>query len=74
MTKQKFPLHPKHPERICWGCDQYCSASDLRCSNGSGRTEHPCEALGDDWYKFGGWAEEFDRDAPADPTMNPGTP
>ncbi|MGN6661313.1 MAG: DUF3079 domain-containing protein, partial [Achromobacter mucicolens] len=21
---KKFPLHPKHPERICWGCDRYC--------------------------------------------------
>ncbi|MBQ1657017.1 MAG: DUF3079 domain-containing protein, partial [Rhodocyclaceae bacterium] len=19
---KKFPLHPKHPERICWGCDK----------------------------------------------------
>ncbi|WP_163120715.1 DUF3079 domain-containing protein, partial [Acinetobacter pittii] len=23
---KKFPLHPSHPERICWGCDRYCSA------------------------------------------------
>ncbi|PQK68826.1 hypothetical protein CG428_23325, partial [Pantoea ananatis] len=22
---KKFPLHPSHPERICWGCDRYCS-------------------------------------------------
>jgi RNase P subunit RPR2 len=58
--KQKFPLHPKHPERICWGCDKYCPANNLMCSNGSGRTEHPCEFLGEDWYTFGGWAEEFD--------------
>ncbi|MBS0174921.1 MAG: DUF3079 domain-containing protein, partial [Nitrospira sp.] len=21
---KKFPLHPKNPERICWGCDKYC--------------------------------------------------
>ncbi|WP_251278732.1 DUF3079 domain-containing protein, partial [Enterobacter hormaechei] len=21
-----IPLHPKHPERICWGCDRYCAA------------------------------------------------
>ena len=24
-----FPLHPKHPERICWGCEKYCPADDL---------------------------------------------
>ena len=59
MTK-KFPLHPKHPERICWGCDQYCSVEDLRCGNGSGRTQHPAELLGEDWYEFGDWdLDEF---------------
>jgi hypothetical protein len=68
MAKQKFPLHPKHPERICWGCDKYCAANDLRCSNGSGRTEHPCETLGADWYTFGGWAEEFDAGSSEDPS------
>ncbi|MDD5366344.1 MAG: DUF3079 domain-containing protein, partial [Gallionellaceae bacterium] len=50
---KKFPLHPKHPERICWGCDKYCPADSLICGNGSGRTEHPAEAFGDDWYKWG---------------------
>jgi hypothetical protein len=45
MAKQ-FPLHPKHPERICWGCDKYCAAKDLMCGNGSGRTQHPAEMLG----------------------------
>ncbi len=68
MAKQKFPLHPKFPERICWGCDKYCPANDLRCSNGSGRTEHPCETLGPDWYKFGGWAGEFDDSPESDPS------
>jgi hypothetical protein len=52
---KKFPLHPKHPERICWGCDKYCSVDDLRCGNGSGRTQHPAELLGDDWYEHGDW-------------------
>ncbi|MBI2308213.1 MAG: DUF3079 domain-containing protein [Rhodocyclales bacterium] len=54
MTK-KFPLHPKHPERICWGCDKYCPAEALQCGNGSGRTPHPAELLGDDWYQWGDW-------------------
>ncbi|MDU8023859.1 MAG: DUF3079 domain-containing protein, partial [Neisseria sp.] len=21
---KKFPIFPKNPERICWGCDKYC--------------------------------------------------
>lgn len=50
-----FPLHPKHPERICWGCDKYCQKDSLACGNGSGRTQHPAELLGDDWYEYGDW-------------------
>ncbi len=60
--KQKFPLHPKHPERICWGCDKYCPADSLLCGNGSGRTEHPMEIMGEDWYTWGDWAKDFDPD------------
>jgi Protein of unknown function (DUF3079) len=45
----KISLHPKHPERICWGCDLYCPASDLRCGNGTIRTQHPVELFGDGW-------------------------
>lgn len=52
---KKFPLHPKHPERICWGCDKYCPADSLICGNGSDRTEHPMEALGVDWYLEENW-------------------
>lgn len=52
---KKFPLNPPHPERTCWGCDKYCSAKDLQCGNGSGRTQHPAELLGEDWYQFGDW-------------------
>lgn len=52
---KKFPLHPKHPERICWGCDKYCPADALICGNGSGRTEHPVESQGEDWYTWGDW-------------------
>ncbi|MCQ4145243.1 DUF3079 domain-containing protein [Vogesella sp. AC12] len=60
---KKFPLHPKHPERICWGCDKYCPASSLQCGNGSGRTQHPAEMLGDDWYLWGDWGITPDDDA-----------
>jgi len=66
--KQKFPLHPKHPERICWGCDKYCTANNLMCGNGSGRTEHPCEMIGEDWYKWGDWAKDFDLSTDDDPS------
>ena len=52
MTK-KFPTLPKHPERVCWGCDQYCAANDMRCGNGSDRTPHPVELFGDDWREWG---------------------
>ncbi|MBV9624775.1 MAG: DUF3079 domain-containing protein [Acidobacteria bacterium] len=41
MPKAKISLHPKHPERVCWGCDKYCAADDLRCGNGTIRTQHP---------------------------------
>jgi hypothetical protein len=51
----KFPLHPRFPERICWGCDKYCPADALGCGNGSDRTQHPSELLGDDWYLWGDW-------------------
>ncbi|AVG15216.1 hypothetical protein CFN79_04715 [Chromobacterium vaccinii] len=50
-TAKKFPLHPRHPERICWGCDKYCPASDMACGNGSSRTQHPAEIFGDDWFE-----------------------
>ena len=52
---KKFPLHPKHPERICWGCDRYCPTDSMACGNGSGRTMHPAEMPGDDWYTVGDW-------------------
>ncbi len=63
---KKFPLHPRHPERICWGCDKYCAADDLGCGNGSGRTQHPAELLGDDWYTYGDWGLELDEQTSAD--------
>ncbi len=57
MTK-KFPFNPKHPERICWGCDRYCPADNLACGNGASRTMHPSELLGEDWHELGEWAME----------------
>jgi len=64
MSK-KFPDHPKNPERICWGCDAYCAASDMRCGNGSDRTPHPAELFGDDWRH---WEPPL---APPDPDRLP---
>jgi hypothetical protein len=46
------PLAPRHPERICWGCDKYCPADDLACGNGTIRTPHPAELFGDDWLEW----------------------
>lgn len=59
----RIPLHPKHPERICWGCEQHCPAGDLACGNGSERTQHPSELFGEDWHE---WAESL-RLADAEP-------
>lgn len=70
---KKFPLHPKHPERICWGCDKYCPATDIQCGNGSGRTQHPAEMLGDDWYTYGDWGLETATEADK-PTTDPSRP
>jgi hypothetical protein len=50
-----IPLHPRHPERTCWGCNLYCAADDLGCGNGTIRTMHPVELFGEDWYD---WVEE----------------
>jgi hypothetical protein len=53
VMAKKFPIHPSHPERICWGCDKYCSVGNLKCGNGSERTQHPVELFGDDWFEVG---------------------
>lgn len=47
-----FPIRPAHPERICWGCEQMCPADDMSCGNGTIRSPHPIELMGDDWYEF----------------------
>lgn len=54
-------LRPKHPERICWGCDRYCPAGELRCGSGFIRAAHPIELFGDDWCK-----DELEAEAPGD--------
>ena len=48
----RIPVAPTHPERICWGCDHYCPADDLRCGNGTVRTMHPLELFGEDWLEW----------------------
>jgi hypothetical protein len=50
MTK-KFPIHPNHPERICWGCDQFCATDAMACSNE--RSPHPMELFGKDCLAWG---------------------
>lgn len=52
MAEPKLPLHPKNPERVCWGCDLYCPANALRCGNGTIRTQHPAELFGEDWLDW----------------------
>jgi len=48
---KKFPIHPAKPERICWGCDQFCATDAMACSNE--RSPHPSELFGDDWLAWG---------------------
>ncbi|TXH90542.1 MAG: DUF3079 domain-containing protein [Rhodoferax sp.] len=69
---KKFPPAPKNPERICWGCDKYCAATDMRCGNGSDRTQHPAELFGEDWQDWGPTAVTPDAPDPAtQPEMQP---
>ena len=56
MATKKFPAAPAHPERVCWGCDLFCAAKDMRCGNGSDRTPHPVELFGEGWQDWGGTA------------------
>jgi hypothetical protein len=51
----RFPLHPRRPERTCWGCDKFCPADDLACGNGTIRSPHPEELFGEDWVE---WLQE----------------
>ena len=49
----RIPFRPKHPERVCWGCEKYCPADDMTCGNGSERTPHPIELFGEDFQEWG---------------------
>ena len=49
---KRFPTHPAHPERLCWGCERWCAAGDMACGNGSERSPHPVELFGADWQDF----------------------
>jgi hypothetical protein len=60
-----FPIKPANPERICWGCDLYCPANDMRCGNGSDRTQHPSELFGEDWQS---WGHDYEETPPRQPT------
>jgi Protein of unknown function (DUF3079) len=44
---------PKHPERVCWGCDKCCSANDLRYGNGADQAQQPSEIFDHDWLPQG---------------------
>ena len=57
-----FPIFPKHPERICWGCDKYCKDDDLLCGNGCERIQHPIELDGPEWYKNGDWSNLLSKE------------
>jgi hypothetical protein len=68
---RRIPVRPAHPERICWGCDRYCAANDLRCGNGKERAQHPIETLGPDWMEFLQSAEEGSALAPHESELAP---
>ncbi|MCB0221562.1 MAG: DUF3079 domain-containing protein [Chrysiogenetes bacterium] len=59
MVLVRHPHQPRHPERVCWGCDRYCPATDMACSKE--RTLHPVELFGAGWRKNDD-GESGDRD------------
>lgn len=61
LMAKKFPVAPKHPERICWGCDKYCPVGAMACGNGSDRTQHPAELFGEDWQDWGPAPDDSDQ-------------
>jgi hypothetical protein len=69
---KKFPIHPKNPERVCWGCDKYCPSDSLACGNGSERTQHPMELFGDDWHEWGGGLDAVSDDIKRESTSPAG--
>lgn len=67
---KRFPLHPAHPERACWGCDRYCPAQAMACGNGSDRTQHPEELFGPDWAD---WVPPAEGERSVDTATEPPT-
>jgi hypothetical protein len=65
VMAKKFPIHPAHPERICWGCDKYCAVDSMGC--GSERALHPVELFGEDWLEFGNEAADPAKESEANP-------
>lgn len=63
---KRFPMNPAHPERVCWGCDRYCSTDALVCGNGSVATLHPAELFGEDWMN---WGQDGNAAAPQAPAL-----
>jgi len=59
-----FPLKPRHPERICRGCDRYCGADALACGKRSGRARHPVGNGGKDG--LAAWGIKPEPDHPND--------
>lgn len=47
MTHPRIPRRPKHPERICWGCERYCPITNMGCPKD--RTPHPIELFDEGW-------------------------
>ena len=72
FVKPKFPIHPGHPERICWGCEHFCPADDLRCGNGTERAQHPIELWGEGWTQIGLNADR--GNPPSADTSSPNAP
>jgi hypothetical protein len=73
---KKFPLHPANPERICWGCDQFCAITAMACA--TERSPHPSELFGADWLAWGEQqlapsSPETVLSAPADKTTRKAT-
>ncbi|MBI3927071.1 MAG: DUF3079 domain-containing protein [Armatimonadetes bacterium] len=54
----RYPHHPAHPERVCWGCDRHCPADALACGSDKVRAGHPIELFGDDWLERGSGRQE----------------
>lgn len=71
---KRFPPNPANPHRVCWGCDLYCAADQMRCGNGSVRTPHPAELFGDDWADWEPCPADAGTASDAVPSAQPRAP